>query len=203
MNTTRFDQSLPLLAGATGRRDAVRSLGAIGTALLAALGFSGAQARSNHGGTGKSANKDRAPRRNRNRSANRPHDETEEAPEHAPGEAPPDRSAVQAERKRRKKKKPRPTGPPLSLVTITAPFSGVLGATAGSEVVSTAECGPASTPLNCGWLYQGAAGDFEHTTTQVGPGFLAGVGFCKARLRRTTAVATAGGRIAVTAICTR
>jgi hypothetical protein len=42
MNSIRFDRSVQNLARLTGRRDAVRSLGEIGTALLAALGLAGA-----------------------------------------------------------------------------------------------------------------------------------------------------------------
>lgn len=223
MDTNRFDQSLQLFAGATGRRDAVRSLGVIGTALLAALGLSSAQAKNNHGGGGK---------RRGGKGG---------------GDGAPDAArAVQAERKRKGKKKPGPagptgptgptgpangppgsqgptgptgpagadgqagapgatgpTGPQMSLVTLSGQFSDVLGAVVGSEVESIAECGLGLTPLNCGWSYQGAAGDFEHTTTQVGHGFFRGVGSCTARLRRTATVANAGGRIGVSAICTQ
>ena len=45
MEASRFDASLNVLAGSAGRRDALRSLGAAGMALLAALGLRDAVAR--------------------------------------------------------------------------------------------------------------------------------------------------------------
>jgi hypothetical protein len=95
-----------------------------------------------------------------------------------------------------------PAGAPVTFVSITAQRSAVLAATAGSEVQSVAECGFESVPVNCGWSLVGEATDFDRTTTQVEPGFLRGVGMCTVRLRRTAAVARAGGQVIATAICT-
>jgi hypothetical protein len=50
MNEYRFDRSRQSLARASGRRGAVRALGASGLALLAALGFADASARESHKG---------------------------------------------------------------------------------------------------------------------------------------------------------
>jgi hypothetical protein len=50
MNEYRFDRSIQSLARASGRRDAVRALGASGLALLAALRLADATARESHKG---------------------------------------------------------------------------------------------------------------------------------------------------------
>jgi hypothetical protein len=216
MNPTRFDQSLQLLAGATGRRDAVRSLGAIGTALLAALGLRGAQAKNNHGGGGKGGGgnnqKDRAQAERKRKGKKKPGSPGPTGPTGPTGPAngPAGNQGptgptgpAGADGQAGQPGATGPTGPPMSLGQIGVPFSDVLGATVGSQVESIAECGLGSIPINCGWNYEGNAGDFDHTTTQVHHGSFRGVGFCNARLRRTATVATAGGRISVSAICTR
>jgi hypothetical protein len=70
MDDNRFEQSIRILANGAGRRDAVRSLGAIGLALLTALGLSSDDAASvelrrsngNRGAGGRHAkNRDRDP----------------------------------------------------------------------------------------------------------------------------------------------
>jgi hypothetical protein len=72
MNETRFDQSVKVLANAAGRRDALRSLGVAGMALLAAFGFGDASAthRAKSGGQGgaKHRNKHRGQKRRRSRT---------------------------------------------------------------------------------------------------------------------------------------
>jgi hypothetical protein len=174
-----FDQSLTALSNAGSRRGAFQSLAAIGAALITGIGGSAAAHQSRNDG------------------------------------------GVQGEKKKRKVKKG-PTGPagptgatgatgvagpagtpaaPLSFVTLTAADSDVLGAAAGSEVTSSAECRQASTPLNCGWFYRGAARDLDRTITDVGHESFRGVQSCRARMRRTAAVANAGGQIVATAIC--
>src|SRR5215213_5759638 len=97
-----------------------------------------------------------------------------------------------------------PAGAPGTSV-ILAPLAGersaVLGTAVETFVESIAECDAGSFPVDCGWAYIGNASDFEHTTTQVGSESLGGVGFCRARLRRTAAVGSAGGQILVFATC--
>ena len=114
MHQTHFDHSLNVLASSTGRRDAVRSLGAIGTALLAALGFADASVAAKlhtNGGKGGGANhksRGKAGHRNQNRG-----NAGKEAPQNSGGDMPAgsDGAAqqllvqngnVRAERKKRK-----------------------------------------------------------------------------------------------------
>jgi hypothetical protein len=59
MEESRFDESVKALADATDRRDALRSLGAAGMAVLAALGLADASARENKNGGRKGRRKDR------------------------------------------------------------------------------------------------------------------------------------------------
>jgi len=165
-----IDQSLTALTSSDSRRGTFRSLAAIGTALIAGIGGSATAAKSRNDG------------------------------------------GVRREKKRKVKKGPAgavgPAGPagttgatgaagapgePSNLVTSTGGESAVLGAAVGSDVSSTVECGLASVPISCGWFYLGAASDFDRTATEVRPEFFRGVGSCRARLRRTSTVANAGG----------
>jgi hypothetical protein len=136
MEETQFDQSVKVLANASGRRDAVRSLGMAGMALLAALGLGDASAKNNHsgdsgknnGGKGTGNSKNRG--KNGNRRQTQPgHDrrhrsgetEREETPDDPAGPEGVTRLAgtdeggaqqVQAEGRRKKKRGPTgPTGP--------------------------------------------------------------------------------------------
>jgi hypothetical protein len=114
MDETRFDRSVKVLAGAADRRDALRSLGAAGMALLAALGLGDASAkrhdtRGGKGGSIKHQLKNRSRKRNRGRT--QPQGPSDDAPEAIREEAAQQRGAVQAERKRKGKTKRGPTGP--------------------------------------------------------------------------------------------
>jgi hypothetical protein len=96
-----------------------------------------------------------------------------------------------------------PAGTPVTFISVTAERSAVLGATAGGEVQSVAECGLESVPVNCGWSYIGSTSEFDRTVTEVRPGFFREVGMCTVSLRRTATVGAAGGQVIATAICTR
>jgi hypothetical protein len=228
MNQTPFDQSLEGFAGATGRRAAVRSLGAIGAALFAALGFadrSTAEKRrtdGDHGGghTRQHRSKDRRQERNRHwgrtgqQGPQRP--AGDETPGAAGGDGPagPDggnqpleqKGAVQAERKRPTKRGPTgPTGPAGSMGAtrlVVSPLSDPLPVTAGASVIAVADCGGEGKAVSCG--YQMSA-----TAAQLVNAFVAAVGpndderaDCVVNLRRTTdAGSTAGAQIVARAIC--
>lgn len=86
MDQSRFDATLRRFAAAAGRRDAVRSLGALGLGALAALGLTGDAANARD----KRRGKRRGPQRN----------------QHKPGPA-----SAGAEAKKKKKPKPGPAGP--------------------------------------------------------------------------------------------
>ena len=88
-------------------------------------------------------------------------------------------------------------------VSVTGEPSAELGANVGSQVEAVANCGLNSLPLNCGWGLVGNTSDFDRTTITVTPGFLRGEGICTAHLRRTATVGSVGGKIFVTAMCTR
>lgn len=96
-----------------------------------------------------------------------------------------------------------PAGTPVTFVSITGENSAALPAAVGGEVQAVAECGLNSVPVSCGWSYVGDAADFDHSITQIEPGFLRGVGMCTVRMRRTATVGSAGGKVFATAICTR
>lgn len=119
MDDTRHEQPVNALAGPAGRRDAVRSLGAAGLALVAALGLShgaAADQKNTNGGGNNPGNRNKQRNRDRNRNNHgRPQNPAEEAANDAGGpDGAQQESAdaqLQAERKRKGKKKPGPTGP--------------------------------------------------------------------------------------------
>jgi hypothetical protein len=176
------DQSLITLTSAGSRRGAFQSLAAIGAALIAGSGGNAAAAKGRNDGRVRSEKKKKA----------------KKGPAGAAGPAGPagTNGATGAAGAAGA------PGEPSNLLTSSGGPSDVLGAAVGSDVSSTVDCGPDTVPISCGWFYLGAASDFEHTTTQVGPEFFRGVGSCRASLRRTSTVANAGGQIGVTAICT-
>jgi hypothetical protein len=171
-----FDQSLMALTSSGSRRGTFQSLAAVGAALIAGISGSATAQKSRNDGGVRGERKKKAERGPAGPAG----------PAGATGAAGPAGTP----------------GEPSNLVTRTAAESGVLSATAGSEVSSTVECGLASVPINCSWFYLGAASDFDRTTTAVGPEFFRGVGSCRALLRRTATVANAGGQIVATALCT-
>jgi hypothetical protein len=87
MDLSRFENTLQTFAAAAGRRDAVRSLGALGLGALAALGLTGDATNASD----KRRDKRRGPQRN----------------QHKPGPA----SAGAEAKKKKKKPKPGPAGP--------------------------------------------------------------------------------------------
>jgi hypothetical protein len=200
MNPTRFDQSLQLLAGATGRRDAVRSLGAIGTALLAALGFahvaSADQRHTDGGHDHKHQGQDR--HRNRNRNGDRQRNRGNAGPKGPDG-------TVQAARKRPAKRGPTgPTGPAGSTLAtrrVSSPLSDPLPVTTGASVIAVANCGGEGKVVACGH-------SMSASPAQLVNAFVIAVvpsddfSECVANLRRTTeAGSTAGAQIIAEAIC--
>jgi hypothetical protein len=228
MDQTRFDQSLNVLADSTGRRDAVRALGAIGTALLAALGLAnGSAADKQHtsgGQGGGHSHKNRSTHSNRNRNRNRhqhrnrgnagrnggedtANDDAQGGPTGASGPAGPD-NALQADRTRKTKRGPTgPTGPtgPAGTTLATrfaaADPSGPLPVTAGAVVASDADCGGEGQVVACGYSMSATPEQLVNTfVTRVEPnGDRSG---CIAQLRRTAEVgSTAGARIEATALC--
>ena len=79
MVETQFDESLKVLAGAADRRDALRSLGAAGMAVLAGLSLTDAAARKKSRGGGKGrGQKNKGRQRNRPHSNGRPQDATDD-----------------------------------------------------------------------------------------------------------------------------
>jgi hypothetical protein len=159
MDESRFDQSLKTLVSATGRRNAVRSLGAAGLAFLAALGLADAAAaeRTRNGdrgdrGKGGGTNRNRNRNKNRGRHANNsqpqgpkevlsvgptgpnengdPGDDTPVGSQNLDGN-------VQARKKGKGKRKRGPTGP-------TGP-TGPAGGGSGSQG-ATGPTGPSGPP---------------------------------------------------------
>lgn len=94
-----------------------------------------------------------------------------------------------------------PAGTPGTFTSVTAEASLTLGAGAGSQVESVADCGEGSVPLSCGWSYSDESAALDRTITQVQPGSFRGSGRCSVTLRRTANVGAAGGRVTATAIC--
>ncbi|MGH2618840.1 MAG: hypothetical protein ACRDJC_26730 [Thermomicrobiales bacterium] len=98
MESFRFDESVKVLAEATDRRDALRSLGAAGMALLAALGLNGATAREKTKGGGKNGGKDHHRKHQRKNRAKGGRNQRQADPEQVPDNAAPDANgAVEAE----------------------------------------------------------------------------------------------------------
>ena len=184
MDQPRFDQSMKILAGSAGRRDAVRSLGAVGAALLSGLGFAGASTAArkdtNPGGNGGGNDRNRRGKR----------------------QPPAQNGTVQAERKKKKCKKPCPVDSGGSTRLVISAPSDPLPVTAGSSVVASADCGGISTVVSRG--YQMSA-----TPEQLVNVFVIDLGTtndglsrCDAALRRTAEVgSTAGAQIIARAVC--
>jgi hypothetical protein len=205
MNETRFDRSVKGLAGAAGRRDALRALGVAVTASLTALGDASATLRTkrgSQGGSTKHRNKDRSQIRHRSRTQPQgPRDEPvdttreerrnpgEDRPEAIREETPQERGAVQTERNRKGRKKSGtigPTGP-------TGP-TGPANGTPGSQ----GETGPTGADGQDG--APGPAGP-------IGPTGPAGPAWATPPTRRVSSAfsnplpITAGASVGVTADC--
>lgn len=211
VNQIRFDPSLPVLAGSTGRRGAVRSLGAIGAALLAALGLAGSSSAGRQHRAGGRGDRREQQQRNRDRSRNRnqaPERERGSDPEETADEPPAGTGpagAARTEKKRRTKRGPAgpagPTGPAATTLAtrIVTMKSEPLPVTAGSAVAAVADCGGASKLVACGYRIL-APGDqlMNAYVTRMEPY----EGGCLAEVRRTTADgSTAGAQIEAIATC--
>jgi hypothetical protein len=226
MEETQFDQSVKVLANAAGRRDALRSLGAAGMALLTALGVTDAAARKHSdgadtgGGNRKHNNKDRRRTRNGNQTQHgndpRHRSQDSEGEETLDGPAGPEGvirlagagdggQQIQAEGKRKKKRGPTgPTGPAGSAFATRREISdnsNPLPVAAGSIVSAFANCGGEGKAIACSYQLAGNAAELVNAIVQ---SFGPDVEFsgCGVSLERTTAVgSTAGATIQAMAIC--
>ena len=173
MHQSHFDQSLPVLASSTGRRGAVRSLGAIGTALLAALGFAdpsvAAKPHTNGGNGGGANHRNRSKEHNRNRNrGNAGKEGTEDiADDQAHGgaiaadgpagpEGPAEADAARKVQAEKKGKKAGPTGPtgPTGPAPASVTRVGNLRSGAGFKE-STASCSPGEHAVGGGFRAEG------------------------------------------------
>jgi hypothetical protein len=199
MEQTRFDQPLQGLARFAGRRDAVRSLGAMATALLAALGHRKASAadkpRKHLGGKGGGANlKDR--RQNRIRTRNRRRGNADQTSPRA-------RSGAETQRESAEADDPTEIAARLPFATkyvFSAP-SPPLPVASGSHVDGLADCGGRGRVVSCGYELFG-------TTPQLANAIVIGVGtdadrrLCVAHLFRVVSVGSSpGALIHATAVC--
>jgi hypothetical protein len=150
MDATRFDESVKGLVDATDRRDALRSLGAAGMALLAALGLNSAAAKKNTGG-GKGGGKGRHRKNRRKNRANRRGKEGQERQATAP---------LTAEK-----------GPPGGL---PAPLVGPTGPTGPAGPQGAA--GPAGPKGDTGPV--GPASAVVRRVTSSGQGFVTAIANC-------------------------
>ena len=158
MAQTIFDPPAPPLAAPADRRTAVRALGALGAAILAALGLDAAAAKRNdrHRNAGhKSKRHDRALRSGRRQALDAFATEATTSGAALAGPVGPDGAAVedagrvQAERKRKTKRGPTgPTGPSPASITRFGPAQRETGI----FVRSLAQCEPGEHAVGGGYF---------------------------------------------------
>jgi hypothetical protein len=171
MDATRFDRSIQTMSQATGRRGAVRSLGAGGLALLAALGLADASARESRKGGVQADGKGKKKRK------------TKRGPTGPAGPAGP---AGLAEFKTK---------------TVIGANSESLPAATGSRVIATVDCGGEGKVVSCGYQTSGDATLFVNVFVSGVASNPARSVCVASLLRTTDVGSSAGANIQATAVC--